>query len=124
MINGIDWLPPWCFHLFNSSCNRDAHTHSYLEIFYMTSALDALIVTILLSFCSGDRCGIILDLAYINNPSPFLFSPSFSISFPSSGHGSYQHALSAPHGGLWRFLHRSSHPAANLRCLLEVREQR
>lgn len=37
-----------------------------------------------------------------------------------SGHGSCQHALCAPHGGLWGLLHRSAHPAANLRCLLEV----
>lgn len=37
------------------------------------------------------------------------------------GHGPFQHALSAPHGGMWGLLHCSPHPAVNLRCLLEVK---
>lgn len=55
-----------------------------------------------------------------NELSFFPLSLSLHSLSHSSGHGSYQHALCAPHGGLWRFLHRSSRPAANLRCLLEV----
>lgn len=50
----------------------------------------------------------------------WLLNIYFPLSVPA-GHGSYQYALCAPHGGLWGFLHRSAHPAANLRCLLEVR---
>lgn len=57
------------------------------------------------------------------------FTETLMITFPSlpfffsslPGHGPHQHALCAPHGWLWGLLHRSAHPAANLRCLLEVR---
>lgn len=47
-----------------------------------------------------------------------LLSTFFIYSLP--GHGPHQHALHAPHGRLWCLLHCPAHPAANLRCLLEV----
>lgn len=47
-----------------------------------------------------------------------LLSTFFIYSLP--GHGPHQHALRAPHGRLWCLLHCPAHPAANLRCLLEV----
>lgn len=58
-----------------------------------------------------------------------MHTSTSSLTFPSSvhrcmyslpGHGPHQHALRAPHGRLWGLLHCSAHPAANLRCLLEV----
>lgn len=47
-----------------------------------------------------------------------LLSTFFIYSLP--GHGPHQHALRTPHGRLWCLLHCPAHPAANLRCLLEV----
>lgn len=64
--------------------------------------------------CVGWRLAVIINILFP------LSVPSLPFSSPSSGYGSYQHALCAPHGGLWGLLHCSAHPAANLRCLLEV----